>query len=242
MNHPFNLEYFADLFELEKPLNDIDFYEKLDNSSLKFGYFMADNKYFLLIYGRKDIIRNKDPILNSIKINQEIYRNKKPFETLKRRFKQCLKIRKSASELKDLKSNLRVDFWKFAGIGIRTRMSNAFENYMCWLDTEEYISELGVMRLKVEKLEDELKMLKGRRSDPSEDAPLTFKNYKSVSLEELEEIILRGFEVKKMNRLRLPEFYEGEGEFSLYKWKGFKMKFNTVRRKDLYKNIRVNLI
>ena len=242
MSHPFNREYFADLFELEKPVNDRDFYEKLENSSLKFVYFMADNKYFLLIYGRKDLIRNKDPILNSIKIIEEINRNRKPFETLKRRFKECIKIRNSASELKDLKSNLKVDFWKFAGISIRTRMSNAFENYIWCLETEEYIEELSVMRLKVEKLENELKILKGRRPDPLGNDPLIFKDYKSVSLEELKEIILRGFEVKKMNRLRLPEFYEGEGEFSLYKWKGFKMKFNTLRRKDLYKNIRGNVI
>lgn len=53
MNHQVNDEYSVNLFEIESAENVIEFYKNLDESGLKFVYFRADRKRFLLLYRDK---------------------------------------------------------------------------------------------------------------------------------------------------------------------------------------------
>ena len=112
-------EYSANLFELEEPETIENFYKELEESSLKYCYFRADSKLFLLLYGDKYLSR--DGILNSIKVIEDIKKKKQRFRSLRGYFSRCLELRNSAGYLQDIKNNLGDSFWEDCLSGVKRK-------------------------------------------------------------------------------------------------------------------------
>lgn len=64
-----------------------------------------------------------------------------------------------------------------------------------------------------------------------------FKTPQEIPNEELTKAIKIGFQLNKDKKISLKEYYEGAGEHSLYQLAGISLKFETIRQKDLYKEL-----
>ena len=65
-----------------------------------------------------------------------------------------------------------------------------------------------------------------------------FKTPQEIVDKELTKSIKIGFQLNKDKKIPLKEYYEGTGEHSLYKLAGINIKFETIRQKDLYKELK----
>ena len=57
---------------------------------------------------------------------------------------------------------------------------------------------------------------------------------KNIPINEKIEIIKMGFYHNRKNQIPLKEFYEGIGSYSLFEWKGIRIRFIAIRYTDLY--------
>lgn len=62
----------------------------------------------------------------------------------------------------------------------------------------------------------------------------------AISEEEQTEIIQLGFQRNQEGKVSLKDYYEGEGENSLLKWKGYKIKYDSVRKTKLYQKLKLS--
>ena len=229
MVHQVNSLYEVSFVELEKPEMENEFLEKLKECGLKFSYYRADRKLYLFVYGDK--FKFRDGILDGIKLLRILDRKKRKFQSLRGYFRLALEMRKKARQLKDLETNLDDFFWEKLERSLRKNQKNSFEDYI--FDVSES-SELEELRYKVGLLEKRLENVESKLGASNMEE---YKNWKEIEKRELEEIIIRGFELLKEGKVKLPEFYEGEEEFSLFSWKKYKVKYNTLRKIDIYKDL-----
>ena len=59
-----------------------------------------------------------------------------------------------------------------------------------------------------------------------------------ISEKEKIEIIKTGFQRQDEGRISLKKYYEGTGESTLFNWKGFRIKYENIRRTKLYQNFK----
>jgi hypothetical protein len=58
-----------------------------------------------------------------------------------------------------------------------------------------------------------------------------------ISEQERLEIIQTGFQRQAEGRISLKKYYESTEEYSLFEWKGYSIKYESIRRTKLYKNL-----
>lgn len=56
--------------------------------------------------------------------------------------------------------------------------------------------------------------------------------------EEKIEIIQIGFQRQAERKISLKKYYEGTGEFTLFEWKGYNIKYDTIRKTKLYQQFK----
>ena len=61
---------------------------------------------------------------------------------------------------------------------------------------------------------------------------------RKISRKEKIEIIKTGFQRQDEGRISLKKYYEGTGESTLFNWKGFRIKYENIRRTKLYQNFK----
>ena len=61
---------------------------------------------------------------------------------------------------------------------------------------------------------------------------------KRISEEEGLEIIRRGFQLQNEGRISLKKYYEGTEEYSLFQNRGYRIKYESIRRTSLYKSLK----
>lgn len=229
MNHQVNDLYEVTFIELGKPEVESDFVKKLKESGLKFSYYRADRKFYLFLYGDK--FKDRNDILNEIKLLRILDRKKRRFQSLRGYFRMGLEMRKKAKGLKELETNLDDFFWEKLDRALRKNQKNSFEDYIFDVsessELEKLMHEVSLLKKRVEMLENRL------GASNMED----YKNWKEIEKLELKEVVIQGFKLLKEGKLSLPEFYEGEEELSLFDWKNYKLKYNTLRKSSFYKNL-----
>ena len=51
-------------------------------------------------------------------------------------------------------------------------------------------------------------------------------------------MIQTGFQLHQTQKISLKDYYESKKEFSLFQLQGFQMKYETIRRTQLYKQLK----
>jgi len=59
----------------------------------------------------------------------------------------------------------------------------------------------------------------------------------TISEEERVEIIKKGFQLQAEGKISLKKYYESTDSDSLFQWKGYNIKYESIRRNKLYKNL-----
>ena len=57
-----------------------------------------------------------------------------------------------------------------------------------------------------------------------------------ISEQEKIEIIKLGFQLNQEGKISLKKYYKGKGEYTLFEWKGYQMKYDTIRKTNLIQN------
>ena len=59
-----------------------------------------------------------------------------------------------------------------------------------------------------------------------------------ISEEDKVEIIKLGFLTSQEGKLSLKKYYEGKGEDTLFEWKGYQIKYDTIRKTKVYQQLK----
>ena len=65
-----------------------------------------------------------------------------------------------------------------------------------------------------------------------------FITLSKISEQEKIEIIQRGFQLQAQETISLKKYYESTDPNSLYQWKGYSIKYESIRRTSLYKSLK----
>lgn len=60
-----------------------------------------------------------------------------------------------------------------------------------------------------------------------------------ISEQEKVDIIRLGFQRNQEKKTSLKNYYQGKGEFTLFQWKGYQIKYDTVRKTELYQQLKI---
>ena len=66
-----------------------------------------------------------------------------------------------------------------------------------------------------------------------------FVTLEKISEQEKVEIIKLGFQRNQEKKISLKKYYEGKGEFTLFEWKGYQIKYEAIRKTKLYKQLKI---
>lgn len=58
-----------------------------------------------------------------------------------------------------------------------------------------------------------------------------------ISEQEKVEIIKLGFQRNQEKKISLKTYYQGKGEFTLFQWKGYQIKYDTIRKTKVYQQL-----
>jgi hypothetical protein len=67
---------------------------------------------------------------------------------------------------------------------------------------------------------------------------LNFITLSKISEQEKIEIIQTGFQLNQQGKISLKKYYESTEEYSLFQWKGYSIKYESIRRTKLYQNLK----
>jgi hypothetical protein len=70
---------------------------------------------------------------------------------------------------------------------------------------------------------------------PNEDDFITLGK---ISEEDKVEIVKLGFLTSQEGKISLKKYYEGKGEDTLFEWKGYQIKYDTIRKTKVYQQLK----
>jgi hypothetical protein len=59
-----------------------------------------------------------------------------------------------------------------------------------------------------------------------------------ISEEDKVEIIKLGLLTSQKGKLSLKKYYEGKKEYTLFEWKGYQIKYNSIRKTKVYQQLK----
>jgi hypothetical protein len=62
-----------------------------------------------------------------------------------------------------------------------------------------------------------------------------------ISEQEKVEIIKLGFQRNQEKKISLKNYYQGKGESTLFQWKGYQIKYDTIRKTKVYQQLKFGL-
>jgi hypothetical protein len=68
--------------------------------------------------------------------------------------------------------------------------------------------------------------------------PINFTTFEQLRDDEKIEVIQTSFCLNQEKKISLKKYYEGTGESTLFDWKGYQIKFNSIRKTKLYKQLK----
>lgn len=63
----------------------------------------------------------------------------------------------------------------------------------------------------------------------------------NISEQEKVEIIKLGFQRNQEKKISLKNYYQGKGESTLFQWKGYQIKYDTIRKTKVYQQLKFGL-
>lgn len=142
-----------------------------------------------------------------------------------------------------LTTNLEPFFWKNAKRIIDQNKKGGLENFLfpkeklvsSFSSTKNTTSYINTLKNKIEILERkniELKNLLLEKENPN------FQNLKHILDQEKREIIQKGFQLQVNRKIVLKNYYQSDEKKSLNRWKGYRIKYETIRRTKLYQELK----
>jgi hypothetical protein len=68
-----------------------------------------------------------------------------------------------------------------------------------------------------------------------------FMTLGKIPEEEKIEIIQMGFQLQSEGKISLKKYYQSTEEYSLFQWKGYRIKYESIRKTNLYEDLKKNL-
>jgi hypothetical protein len=65
-----------------------------------------------------------------------------------------------------------------------------------------------------------------------------FITLSKIPEQEIIEIIQKGFQLNQEQKISLKGYYESKEQYSLFQFKGYSIKYETIRRTNLYKQFK----
>lgn len=171
----------------------------------------------------------------------------------------ALDIIETGKDYEILATNLPPFFWRKVGKIIRKNQQGALQEFLFGSqfhpDLREYLKEksqilqnqLYFLTEKVRNLEtrvENLEFLLRKQNSPSiqkkDGNKSNFIILGKLTEEEQIEIIQLGFQRNQEGKLALKEYFEGEGKDTLFESKGYKIKYQSIRKNNLYKKLKLN--
>ena len=125
-------------------------------------------------------------------------------------------------------------FWKNVKRVINQNKKNGLQDFLfpkeTFYSTEEMDLDIQSLKKKIQHLENSQSNTPLPDTDDS-----TFQNLKNISDTEKQEIIQKGFELQAEGIISLRDYYEGDQKNTLLNLKGYRIKYESVRRTKLYK-------
>ena len=99
----------------------------------------------------------------------------------------------------------------------------------------ESLSEASKITLKPLSITQQYNIPSNQKKGLNEPNFITFGK---ISEDEKIEIIKTGFQLNQEQKISLKEYYESTEQYSLLKLKGYSIKYETIRRTNLYKQLK----
>jgi len=219
------------LFETKK-IDKSKFYE-FTIREIFYAYFLANHKYYLFIFQKESIDLNF--IFQLVEVVDKLDSRKRQIRSMRGFILYALEIMETDKDSQILETNLKPFFWQDVKRIINQNKKNGLQNYLF------PIKEVNLDIDKYNKVN--IEHLKSFQSNipPVATKHSYFENLKNISDEEKKEIIQKGFQLQAKKSLSLKEYYEGDNEESLINFKSYRIKYESIRRTKLYKDLKLAL-
>jgi hypothetical protein len=165
-------------------------------------------------------------IYESVQVVDQLNSRKREIRSIRGFILYALEIMETDKNYQILETNLEPFFWKNVKRVINQNKKNGLQDFLFPVD-----------QVDIESLKKKIQYLENSQSNDS-----IFQNLKNISDTEKEEIIKKGFQLQSEGRISLKDYYEGNKKNSLLKFKGYRIKYQSVRRSKLYKELKEVLI
>ena len=241
-------------------------FDQFKKQTIFFSYFQVDQKYYLFFYTQKLI--EIDFLYQAVNVIQELDSKKRKIRSLRGFLLYGLEIMENGKDFEILSTNLQPFFWKKVKDVIRQNKKGALQEFLFGSqlnhsDLEEKIqnlqNQLNSLQQKVMDLEAKVdnqkyvrrghnKAFEATKSIQQEDyASATqtkaqnehnFITLGKISEQEKVEIIELGFQLNQDGKISLKNYYQGKGEDTLFEWKGYQIKYDSIRKTMLYQRLK----
>lgn len=254
-------------FQTREVSDDSIIFDQFKKQKIYFSYFLVDQKYYFFLYAQKYIdidflYRSVDVI-----VIQELNSKRRKIRSLRGFFLYALEIMEVGKDVEILKTNLQPFFWRKVKNILRQKKKPALIKFLFGFKNDligsatDLEKELESLKGKIEKLQERVNNLEDINI-LSETSKITLKQidttqqYDSslignkrptgsnfvtlgkISEEDKIEIIELGFQLKQEGQISLKKYYESTGQDSLFSSKRYNIKYETIRRTKLYKNLK----
>ncbi len=237
--------YFFEVEEIvEKSYSSV--FERFEEYDISFYYFRAKETFYLLIFKYDRIESSILTDLNNQISLKKIDKKRRVLRSLSGLFNYVLETMESAN-ISVIATNLEPFFWEDVKRTINKRQRNSLEEFLFKKPLDEKLhstvnSRLSDLETKIDKLANEIKILKDERQYSAK-KKIELNNNNFIRLNNLDEnelrsIIGEGFDFEIQNLISLKDYYEGEDKLSIFSSRGYRIKYDTVRRKPIYKEIK----
>ncbi len=245
-------ELFLKIEKLEKT-TETTFFDKLNETSIYFSYFQVDKNYYLFSYTNRFI--GDEFFYQNLSVIQILDTRQRKLRSIRGFLKYALDIMEAGKKVQILNTNLKLSFWKDVKEILRQSDNNLLLQFVFKnSETREANAEsiqLQELQTQMKALQKEINLInkkldqttnttnkKKQTTKLSDSEKARFKKPSEITDEGvLEKYIKTGFQLNKDKKISLKEYYEGTGEDSLYQFAGISIKFETIRQKDLYKEL-----
>jgi hypothetical protein len=109
------------------------------------------------------------------------------------------------------------------------------------IDLETKIENPKYARRKQNKASEAIKSIPEEDSQAKAETEDNFISLGKISEQEKVDIIQLGFQLNGEGKISLKKYYEGKGESTLFEWKGYQIKYDTIRKSKLYQQLKFGL-
>lgn len=225
--------YFFELKEIQQSKFSNIFVD-LKNKNIFFSHFQVDQKFYLLIFNRQSF----DPEFCYQTFNglQELNTKHRRIRSFRGFFLYALEIQNRGKNFQILETNLPTYFWNKIPQIIRQNQKNLlndflFQNFKSNLNPTDLQNQINQLEKRIFYLENQIiKNKVNRNSD--------FMSSTNLEDEELIEILKIAYDLKEKENISFKVFFESSESPSLYQLKGYKLKYNNLRRTKAFRDFK----